>query len=236
VSRPELGWRMTGKTYREIFEAHDGREANKWDHYFEIYDTYLTRFRDLPVTMMEIGVDEGGSLELWRKYLGPDSRIVGVDINPNCRDLGGDGIDIFIGDQGDRKFMASIAEQVGPFDIVLDDGSHRMEDLRASFITLFRTLKAGGLYIAEDLHTCYWPSHGGGHRQKGTFIEDLKGVIDDLHAFHSPDIEEFRITSFTLAVKAVHFHDSIAVIEKTELWDETGAVSVPKQVTTGGRG
>ena len=227
---------METGTYRELFEAHDGRVARKWDHYFEIYDAYLTKLRGQPVTMMEIGVGDGGSLELWRKYLGPDARLVGVDINPYCRQFSGDGIEIFIGDQGDRNFMRSIAEEVGPFDIILDDGSHIMNDLRASFLALFGSVKPGGLYIAEDLHTCYWPDYGGGHRSENSFMEDLKGVIDHMHAFHSIDHEEFTVSSFTLTVKAMHFYDSIAVIEKAQSWgDDSGQSKVPRPVFSGGQ-
>lgn len=223
---------MTRKTYREIFETHDGREASKWDHYFDIYDTYFSRFRGQPITMMEIGVGQGGSLEIWRDYFGPKARIIGVDINPDCLAFAGDGIEIIIGDQGDREFMNSIAQKVGPFDIILDDGSHQMEDLRASFLTLFGSVNAGGLYVTEDLHTCYWPNFGGGHRTKGSFLEDLKGVIDHMHAYYSMDQEKFPMTSFTLTVKAVHFHDSVAVIEKTLPHFGGPHANVPRQVSS----
>jgi SAM-dependent methyltransferase len=225
---------MTVDTYRELFEAHEGRAVRKWDHYFEIYDRYLSEFRGKPVTMLEIGVADGGSLELWRKFLGPEARLIGLDIDPRCLARAGDGIEIFIGDQGDPEYLKSLAEKVGPFDIILDDGSHRMEDLRTSFLTLFKSLTPGGVYLAEDLHTCYWPKYGGGRQRKGTFIENLKSVIDDIHALHSEDVQDFRIGWFTLTVKAMHFHDSVAVIEKTEHWDDEGKVMVPKEAFAGG--
>lgn len=225
---------MTTETYRELFEAHEGRVVSKWNHYFEIYDQYLAKYRGKPVKMLEIGVADGGSLQLWRKFLGPNARLVGLDIDPRCLARAEDGIQIEIGDQGDPEYLKSLAERAGPFDIILDDGSHRMEDLQNSFLTLFKSLTPSGIYLAEDLHTCYWPEYGGGYRKKGTFVENLKSMIDDIHALHSLDTEEFQIGWFTLTVKAMHFHDSIAVVEKTELWDEKGKVDVPRQVAAGG--
>lgn len=226
---------MPQSTYRELFEAHTGRHVTKWDHYFELYDRYLGPFRDRPITMLEIGVGLGGSLELWRAFLGPRAKLIGVDIDPACEAFGGDGIEILIGDQGDPDFMRGVAEKIGPFDVVLDDGSHRMEDLKASFLTLFGAVKPGGLYMAEDLHTCYWRKYGGGHRVPGSFLEDLKGVIDHMHAFHSEDPKTFAVSSFTLTVKGLHFHDSIAVIEKTMPW-ENGTRPEPRPVFAGPNG
>ena len=226
---------MTQKTYRELFEAHAGRDVTKWDHYFELYDRYLGPFRDRPITMMEIGVGYGGSLELWRAFLGPHAKLVGIDINPGCKAYGGEGIEIFIGDQGNPDFMRDVAEKTGPFDIILDDGSHLMGDLRSSFLTLFGAVKPGGLYIAEDLHTCYWRKFGGGHRVPESFLEDLKGVIDHMHACHSEDPETFAVSSFTLTVKGMYFHDSMAVIEKTMPW-ENDTRPDPRPVFAGRRG
>ena len=67
-----------------IIATHAGHVVNKWKHYFEIYDRHLSRFRDREITVLEIGVAGGGSLEIWRKYFGPKAKIVGLDINPDC--------------------------------------------------------------------------------------------------------------------------------------------------------
>ncbi|MDQ8161336.1 MAG: hypothetical protein P3C10_02010, partial [Gemmatimonadota bacterium] len=54
----------------------------KHANYFAIYDELLTRYRGRPVTFVEIGVLNGGSLHMWRQFLGNDARIIGVDLNP----------------------------------------------------------------------------------------------------------------------------------------------------------
>ena len=65
--------------------VHTGRRLNKWKHYFEIYDRHFSRFREREISVLEIGVADGGSLEIWRRYFGPKARIVGLDINPGCK-------------------------------------------------------------------------------------------------------------------------------------------------------
>jgi cephalosporin hydroxylase len=213
------------RTFEEIFQSHTGRPSMKWGHYFKIYDTHFQRFRGNSPSVLEIGIRKGGSLQIWREYFGAGSRVIGVDIDPECRALEEDGFEVFIGDQGDPAFLLDIVEQVGPFDIVIDDGSHRMDDLRTSFATLFPILKSGGLYMVEDAHTCYMADFDGGYRKPGTFIENAKTIIDQMHAFYSEDHSSFAPNALSVTVNAVHFYDSIVVIEKNNRYDEsTGAV------------
>src|SRR5947207_11626406 len=51
-----------------LFFAHRGRIMQKWVHYLGLYDAYLAPFRGRPVRILEIGVNRGGSLQLWREY------------------------------------------------------------------------------------------------------------------------------------------------------------------------
>lgn len=217
------------KTFEEIYRSHTGRPSMKWKHYFGIYDAHFQRFRGQSVTVLEIGIRRGGSLQIWREYFGERARVVGIDIDPTCRALEADGFEVFIGDQGDTAFLTDIVERAGPFDIVIDDGSHRMEDLRRSFATLFPNLISGGLYMVEDTHTSYMAEYDGGYRKSGSFIENAKTIIDQMHAFYSEDKSAFAPNGLTLTVNAVHFYDSIVVIEKKNRYDEvTGAIE-PRQ-------
>ena len=68
-----------------FFSSEDHHLITKWKHYFEIYDRYLSRYRDTAVNIMEIGVFHGGSLQMWRDYFGPAANIYGVDINPEAK-------------------------------------------------------------------------------------------------------------------------------------------------------
>lgn len=92
--RPTLGLRW-------YFEHNDGRLIDKWDHYFEVYERHFEPFRGRRPTMLEIGISHGGSLQMWRHYLGPGSTIVGVDIDPRVAALAERGIEIAVGSQAD---------------------------------------------------------------------------------------------------------------------------------------
>src|SRR5882724_6037258 len=120
-----------------VFRHHVGRRVDKWRHYFQIYDRHFDRFRGKAVRVLEIGVDHGGSLQIWKKYFGSDALIVGVDIDPRCKAYEEPGIQIEIGDQGDPGFWRSLQDHYTGFDIVIDDGSHRLQDQKASFLSLW---------------------------------------------------------------------------------------------------
>src|SRR5258708_2020512 len=95
------------------FQTNNGRPIHKWVHYFPIYEQHFGRFRNRTVTFLEIGVFKGGSLQLWKRYLGPFARIVGIDIDPACKALEEDQISICTGDQSDPVFLQSVIDQFG---------------------------------------------------------------------------------------------------------------------------
>lgn len=193
---------------------HDGRAVNRWRHYFDIYHRHFARFRGHPVVVIEIGVFNGGSLPMWRYYFGPETTIVGVDVNPECQQYSEPGIDIVIGDQGDRGFLRSLADRYPDFAILIDDGGHRMRQQIATFEELYPRLRPDGVYLCEDTHTSYMPVFGGGYGQPHTFIERVKPLIDQLNAFHSPDLSQLAPDEFTRTTNSIHFYDSVLVIEK----------------------
>jgi 23S rRNA U2552 (ribose-2'-O)-methylase RlmE/FtsJ len=92
----------------KYFTKNTGRLIHKWKHYFEVYDRHFSRFRGTDVHIVEFGVSQGGSLQMWKKYFGPKCKIYGIDINPHCKQLEEDQVEIFIGDQQDRAFLQTI--------------------------------------------------------------------------------------------------------------------------------
>lgn len=195
-----------------LFLSNEGRVIHKWKHYFPIYEHHFGRFVNRPCVMIEIGCGDGGSLQLWKSFLGPHAQIVGIDIDPNCRAFEEDQIAIRIGDQSDPSILAAVLEEFGAPDIVLDDGSHVMEHIRDSFSFLYGRLSPSGVYMIEDLHTAYWPEYGGGLRREGSFIETAKTLIDELNADHARGALE--PTDFTRNTLSMHFYDSVCVFER----------------------
>jgi hypothetical protein len=205
---------------KDAFDEHraaGSRSITKHENYFGVYDRCLEPFRDRPITLLEIGVQHGGSIQMWKRFLHPDSTVVGLDIYPACKQYEEPGIRIFIGDQSDKTFLEEVISQVGPVDVVIDDGSHIPSHQIASFEYLFAEgLAQGGVYVVEDCHTSYWPRYGGGVRRKGTFIEYAKRAIDDFNWWH---IEGRRAPKgwLTDILDSVSFHSSVVVLHKGEM-------------------
>ena len=216
---------------RDYFDNNRGRLIHKWLHYFDVYERHFERFRNRPVRVLEIGVSHGGSLQMWKDYFGPDARIYGVDINPDCKSLEEDRVQIYVGDQADRGFLRSLAQKIPRVDILIDDGGHTMVQQIATFEELYRHVADDGVYLCEDLHTSYWPRFGGGIRNPGSFIEYSKRLVDQLNAWHTPDAEAFEIDDLTLSTYSIHYYDSMLVLEKRRMQPPqlalTGARSFP---------
>lgn len=201
-------------SYEALFLGHDGRLIDKWSHYFEIYDRHLAQFRNRPVKVLEIGVYHGGSLQLLRRFLGPQAAVVGIDIDARCAGYAEPGIRIEIGDQSNPAFWAAFFEKNGPFDLILDDGSHLNPHMIITFNSAWPFLNDGGILMFEDCHTSYWAECQGGLRAKGSFIEFAKDRIDDLNAFWSHDAASLSPGRLTHELGSVSYYDSIVVFQK----------------------
>lgn len=188
------------------------RVIHKWTHYFPIYETHFARFVNRPLTLFEIGCGQGGSLQLWKRHLGPLAQIVGIDIREECREFEEDQIAIRIGDQKDAAFLDRVLQEFGQPDIVIDDGSHKMHDLAATFLHLYPRTSPTGLYLVEDLHTCYWEEWGGGLGNPASFLELCKTLIDELNADHAKG--QMAPTDFTRSTLSMHFYDSVVIFER----------------------
>lgn len=200
------------------FLTHDEHPIDKWPHYFPIYDRHFSWYRNKSLTFLEIGVARGGSLQLWQRYFGPLAKIVGIDIQERSKSYETPGTFVRIGDQADERFLQSLIDEFGIPDVVLDDGSHRMEHIAKTFNFLYPKLPRNGVYMVEDLHTAYWEDYGGGVSKPDTFINISKDFIDRLNADHSRgQVEPNFITRQTFGIS---FYDSVVVFEKGEVWNK----------------
>ena len=156
---------------------------------------------------------------------------MGIDINPECANFAGkygeNEANVRIGDQGDRAFLQEITQEFGPFDVVIDDGSHFSSHIIKSFTFLFpNALRPDGLYLVEDTHACYWASH---QDQAYTGIAFFKDLVDVMHrhfkdhnrVFHFLEGSDKRVKELVLPaiaadVKEIRFLDSMVVIHKSK--------------------
>jgi hypothetical protein len=194
-----------------LFWSNKGAVVHKWLHYLPLYDRYLSKYRGTAVKMLEIGVYKGGSLHLWREYLGPEAVIFGIDIDPSCAAF--DGIDgqVRIGSQADPAFLARVVAEMGGVDIVLDDGSHIGRHMRASLDALYPHLSDGGLYLVEDVH-CAYNRRYDGRFSRHNFIRLLGRLTDDIHHWYHTGGQKVAATADRLL--GLHIHDSLVVLEK----------------------
>jgi hypothetical protein len=208
-----------------IFEATP--HIHKWPHYFPVYESVLGPLQDRPIKLLEIGVFRGGSLQMWRQYLHRDSTIVGIDIDEECEQFDDPArkIHVRIGAQEDTLVLERVVDEFGPFDVILDDGSHRNGHIIDSFKYLFvKGLADPGSYIVEDIHANYWTNW---RDRRMSFVDFTKWLLDAMHAhYHVTDRETaFRIGDptrlaqvtvpvATTLIDNVSFFDSIAVITR----------------------
>ena len=193
------------------FTTNTGKKITKWKHYFPIYEKHFEPIRNKPIKILEIGILNGGSLEMWRYYF-PEATIVGIDINPLCKEHEQEGINIRIGDQTDEKFLQSLIDEFGTFDLIIDDGSHHVAHVNKTFQFLFPKLADEGIYFIEDTHAAYWDSHGGSIKEPESINNVAKGMIDSINADHARGQKEPNY--FTRNVKCMSVYDSIIVFDK----------------------
>jgi len=215
------------KTYKEIFDSQRNFNSDKWEHYFDIYDHLLGKFYESKVNYLEIGVQNGGSLEIAKKLFASDSLIIGMDIDPNCKHLEGKVANqIIIGSQVDDATLLKVSE-FGPFDIIIDDGSHIQSHMIVTFFKLFPLLSQNGVYIIEDTHTNYSPEHQESFLGIGLY-DYFKGLSERLNIdfinshfrkdrYKLPRSERSSIHQIPDIVRdifSIEFFDSVIAIKK----------------------
>lgn len=198
------------------FLINDGKVIHKWVHYFPIYERHFGPWQNKTMTFFEIGVSKGGSLGMWQRYFGPLARIVGIDIDPECKQHEAPGISVRIGDQSDPVFLQSLIDEFGVPDVVLDDGSHQMGHIFATFSFLYPKISKNGVYIVEDLHTAYWEEYGGGLDKAESFVNISKGFVDQLNADHARG--SLTPNYFTRDTFSMCFYDSVIAFEKGHIF------------------
>jgi hypothetical protein len=141
----------------------------KVSNYFHIYNELFQHLRGTECTFVEIGILEGGSLFMWRKWLGDKARIIGIDLNPDALKWNQHGFEIYIGDQGDPAFWQELLPKIGQFDVLLDDGGHQSFQQIVTTTEAIKHANKDCLIVVEDTITSFMKSfsnHGDKSFQK----------------------------------------------------------------------
>jgi hypothetical protein len=216
-------------TLDEIAIKHGTDKSSKIHNYCVKYEKYFNFDREKELKILEIGVLNGASVKSWSEFY-PNSLIVGIDINNDCKIYESEKIKIEIGSQIDEKFLMSVIEKYGEFDFIIDDGSHFQSHMIKSFKILFPYVKKSGLYIVEDICCSYWDSYEGGYRKTGTSVEYFKNLIDDIN-FNGKMVENFipnvarkedllieqvkmKKENIRIDIESINFMNSIVIVTK----------------------
>lgn len=205
----------------EVFNRTPG--VNKSAHYFPIYESVVDRTR--PIRMLQIGSFYGGSLQMWQECLHPDSLIVGIDIDSKLLKIADSGgIHVRIVEQN-VSFLREVAAEFGPFDVVLDAGSHTSSHMVDSFRCLFaNALSDSGVYVVEDVDCDYWKRY---RDSRVSFIDLVRALIDAMHGHyqvatsetnfrvdHSDRIREVSVPAITPILGSIEIYDSIVIVRR----------------------
>jgi hypothetical protein len=148
-------------SFTEILIA-SGSDKFLRHHYERYYENWLRNFGYKPkMKILEIGAEVGMSLKLWSDYFRYPEKIMGLAYGETSdgveeRSSSLKAVSVYRGDQSKKETMDYLIGQ-GPWDIIIDDGSHVPSHMIFSLFSLWNSVKAGGLYILEDLETSYWP-------------------------------------------------------------------------------
>jgi hypothetical protein len=194
------------------------------DHnYTPHYMTHFRKFKNKRIKLFEIGVGGyknpkagGNSLRMWKKYF-PFGKIYSIDIYDKSQ-LQEKNIKIYQGSQIDEDILKTICNNDGPFDIIIDDGSHINEHIIKTFSILFPTLKDGGIYVIEDIQTSYWDSYGGDSKDLNnpiTAMNFFKALTDCLNYQEIPD-ENYIESYFDKKIVSMHFYHNLLFIYKDD--------------------
>lgn len=205
--RPDLPNEESVNPLKDYFESHrSGHGIWKWNHYFDIYHRYFKKFVGKKISMLEIGIYSGGSLDMWRSYFGPGCEVCGIDVQEACKVYEGEGKRIFIGDQADREFWQRFREQVPSLDIVIDDGGHKPDQQIVTLEEMLPHIRPGGVYMCEDIH-----------RIHNKFSAYIGGLINHFNStkvkIPAPELTSIP-TAFQRDIHAIHSYPFAIVIEK----------------------
>lgn len=226
---------MSRKTLHQLYAEHTGKVSDKWSLYLTEYDRLFDDYRDKPVRLLEIGIQNGGSLEIWSTYFSNASALIGCDINPDCARLSYDDpcIGVIVGDANAPEVRERVFQRSPQFDIIIDDGSHLSSDIIKSFALYFPHVVEDGVFIAEDLHCSYWGQFEGGLFDPYSSLSFFKRLADVISHEHwgipkaRADILRGIFTKYGCEVDAealsqvhsVEFINSMCVVRKAPTAD-----------------
>jgi demethylmacrocin O-methyltransferase len=187
--------------------------------YTPVYRELMRASRRKPVRLLEIGVGGyagalgGESLRMWESYF-RRGRITGIDVYDKTA-LSGGRVQVFQCSQVDAPKLTEIARDAGPFDFIIDDGSHENAHQIETFRILWPHLKDGGAYVVEDVQTSYWPSYGGGPLGTPGYARSCMQWFKDIaDSVNLPEFLRPAPAGLDAGIASIAFHHNLIVLRK----------------------
>jgi hypothetical protein len=210
------------KNLKDIYFNELTLKCDKWIPYFKVYEQHLSKFVGKAPVIVEVGVQGGGSLQMWRKYFGPDAQLFGIDVDTSVLkhlDHYDQNTTLYIGDQADPVFWDEFLKQVPHIDILIDDGGHFTNQQIMTFNKVFPHITVGGVFICEDTHTSYFDWIRNNLNGSDTFIDHSKQISDIVNYGHLPRENEKNkeLEKICDGLYSTSFYNSMVVFHKEEL-------------------
>ena len=196
----------------DILVSHGSDKAGHHE-YDKAYEPLFQPLRRQPISLLEIGVEDGHSMATWAEYFThPKTRIVGLAYKNNLKETLNDmRVQIAYGSQDSPTVQRELARK-GNYTIILDDGSHVPSHQWNTFNALWPFVKPGGLYIIEDVETNYWATrasiYGNKLASEHNVMSKFKAIIDT--AVNS----EFSTGVDSSDVESVSFYRNSIILRK----------------------
>lgn len=145
----------------DLFVKYGSDKASFWNKsnnghgYTKFYLKYFNRIRKKKLNILEVGSFSGASAAAFSKFFF-NSNIYCLDINISNFKYKSKKIKVFGLDATNLRNIKTFLNKIdadqknGFFDIIIDDGSHRLEDILKVFKLFFQYLKSNGFYVIED--------------------------------------------------------------------------------------
>lgn len=208
-------------------------KTDKWGKHFYTphYFFHFNKFKSKKIKLLEIGIggyenpqQGGGSLRMWERFF-DRALIYGIDIYDKTQ-LEEGRIKIKQGSQVDALFLESLNDEVGGFDVIIDDGSHQNEHIIKTFEILFPKLKDDGIYVIEDVQTSYWPEYGGDSENHDVNTSAMGYFKRYIHGLNYAEFKnkDYTPTYFDKKIISIHFYHNLIFIYKGNNNDKSNVI------------
>ena len=203
-------------------------KSSKYEKYFNVYTKLFSNYIGKEIIFVEIGIDDGGSLEVWKNFFGDKAKIIGIDINPLCKQFENlnENIEVIIGDQSSQTFWKNFFLNYGKVDIILDDGGHTNKQQIITASEVIPNINDNGLLLVEDTHSSYLKNFNSSFNL--SFINFCKTLIDDVNFKFSKNFQKKKF-SLNDYIYSIQFYESFVAF-----YIDRSLCSYNKKITNSG--